>query len=161
MLRHKLLECETLFAIVFSSITISIATITAKISSIFVLNGTNFNTWKEINSFVLGCISLDTVLWKVQLLALTYESSFEAKRDYQCSNHMNLIMMKHNILEAFKEANVRWENAKKFLEQIYKCFTKNKNVETWTFLANVISLKYKGKGNMSYRKFKRVHYENV
>ena len=39
-------------------------------------------------------------------------------------------------------------NAKEFLEEIEKRFAKNKKTKTSTFLENLISMRYKGKGNI-------------
>ena len=40
------------------------------------------------------------------------------------------------------------KNAKKFLEEIKQRFAKNEKVETSTLLANLVSMKYKGKENI-------------
>ncbi|KAH1243205.1 hypothetical protein GmHk_07G020333 [Glycine max] len=40
------------------------------------------------------------------------------------------------------------QSAKKFLEEIEQCFAKNENAKTSNLLAKLISMKYKGKGNI-------------
>ena len=41
------------------------------------------------------------------------------------------------------------KNDTKFLKEIGQCFAKHKKAETSTLLANLVSMKYKGKGNIS------------
>lgn len=58
------------------------------------------------------------------------------------------MIMKRGIPEAFRGA-ITNDNiiASKFLEEIHNRFVKNDKAETSTLLANLISMKYKGKGN--------------
>ena len=62
---------------------------------------------------------------------------------------MSLMIIKRSILEAFKGAvSEKITKAKKFLAEIEKRFEKNDKVETSTLLQSLISIKYKGKGNI-------------
>ncbi|KAI3463620.1 hypothetical protein Pfo_020283 [Paulownia fortunei] len=100
---------------------------------------------------VLGCMDLDLALRIERPPTLTDESSSEAKRDlekWDCSNRMSLMIMKRSIPETFKGAMSEEDSAKKFLEYIEKRFAKNEKAETSTLLANLVSLRYKGKGNI-------------
>ena len=56
--------------------------------------------------------------------------------------------MLHSIPEALSGSITDKENAKKFLEEIEQCFTKNEKSETCRLMATLISMKYKGKGNI-------------
>ena len=56
--------------------------------------------------------------------------------------------MKRSIPETFRGSMSEEKNAKKFLEEIKQRFAKNEKVETSTLLANLVSMKYKGKGNI-------------
>ncbi|XP_060960794.1 uncharacterized protein LOC133031329 [Cannabis sativa] len=82
----------------------SAASISANINSIPMLNGTNFKDWKRNLLIVLGCMDLDHALRNEQPAPLTKESSHDDKREFERwdhSNCMSLMIMKHNILEAF------------------------------------------------------------
>ena len=100
---------------------------------------------------VLGCMDLDLALRIERPSILTDESFFEAKRDlekWDRSNRMSLMIMKCSIPETFRGAMSEEDSAKKFLEDIEKRFAKNEKAETSTLLANLVSLRYKGKGNI-------------
>ena len=57
--------------------------------------------------------------------------------------------MKCAILEAFRGTmSDKVTTDKEFLEEIKKRFSKNKKAETSMLLANLISMRYKGKGNI-------------
>ena len=82
----------------------------------------------------------------------TEQSSFTEKQEmkrWNRSNRMSLMIMKHAILEAFRGTmSEKIITAKEFLEEIEKWFVKNEKAETSTLLANLISMRYKGKGNI-------------
>ncbi|KAL5861220.1 hypothetical protein ACOSQ3_002530 [Xanthoceras sorbifolium] len=131
---------------------ISAATISANLNSIPMLNGTNFKNWKENVLIVLGCIDIDLALRIEQPPSLTDESSTEERKNFEKwdrSNRMSLMIMKRGIPEAFKGPESEGiTTAKEFLAEIEKRFVKNDKVETSTLLASLISMKYKGKGNI-------------
>ena len=101
---------------------------------------------------ILGVIDLDLVLRVKWSADLTNKSFFDDKRDMErcdCSNRMSHMIMKHDILEAFKGTiPEKVTTAKGFPEKIEKKFSKSEKVETSTLLANLISMRYKGKGNI-------------
>ena len=60
-----------------------------------------------------------------------------------------MMIMKKAILEAFRGTIFdKITNAKEFLDEIEKRFAKNEKAEISTLLANLISMKYKGKSNI-------------
>ena len=132
--------------------TASASTISANMNSIPMLNGTNFKDWKENVMIVLGCMDLDLVLRVGQPAALTDKSSPEEKRDFERrdrSNRMSLMITKQGIPKAFSGAVFdKVTTAKEFIEEIEKRFAKNVKAETSTLLADLISKRYKGKGNI-------------
>ena len=83
---------------------------------------------------------------------LTKDSSVEAKREFERwdrSNRMSLIIIKCDIPETFRGTVSREvNNAKEFLDDIEKLFVKNDKVETSTLLGSLVSMKYKGEGNI-------------
>nr|KAJ0221325.1 hypothetical protein LSAT_V11C200069580 [Lactuca sativa] len=94
---------------------------------------------------VLGCMDLDLAL-RIEQPILTATSSVENKRDaekWDRSNRMSLMIIKRGIPEAFRGANEQSINAKDFLAEIEQCFAKK-----MIRLKQMISMKYKGKGNI-------------
>ena len=68
---------------------------------------------------------------------------------WERSSHMTLMVIKCRILEAFKGAIFEGIiNAKEFLVEIEKQFTNNDKVETTHTFLHLITMKYKGKGNV-------------
>jgi len=61
---------------------------------------------------------------------------------------MCLMIMKCSILEVFWGFISEGQSAKKFLEEIEQYFAKNEKAKTSNLLAKLISMKYKGKGNI-------------
>ena len=65
------------------------------------------------------------------------------------SNCMSLMIMKCAIPKTFRSTiSDKVPTAKEFLEEIEKQFAKNEKAETSTLLANLISMRYKGKWNI-------------
>ncbi|XP_022862761.1 uncharacterized protein LOC111382947 [Olea europaea var. sylvestris] len=130
----------------------SATTISANVNSIPILNGTNFKNWKENILIVLGCMDLDLALRVEEPTPLTEESSPDERRNFERrdrSNRMSLMIIKHGIPEAFRGAvSEGITNAKEFLVEIEKRFVKNDKAEISTLLQSLISMKYKGKGNI-------------
>ena len=136
---------------VLFSVNTSASVISANVNSIPLLNGTNFKDWKENVSIVLGCMDLDLALRTDKPAALTAESTADQKRDFEKwdrSNRMCLMIMKRGIRESFRGSVSDEVTAKEFLEQIEKRFVKNDKAEISTTLLNLISIKYKGQGNI-------------
>ena len=101
---------------------------------------------------VLGVMDLDLALRVSSPTPLTVESSFDEKRDierWEKSNRMCLMIIKKAIQEAFRGTiSETIKTAKEFLEEIKNRFAKNEKSETNTLLANLISMRYKGNGNI-------------
>ncbi|XP_022880462.1 uncharacterized protein LOC111397696 [Olea europaea var. sylvestris] len=97
-------------------------------------------------------MDLDLALRVEEPTPLTEESSPDEKRNFERwarSNRMSLMIIKRGIPEAFRGAvSEGITNAKEFLVEIEKRFVKNDKAETSTLLQSLISMKYKGKGNL-------------
>ncbi|KAL3652409.1 hypothetical protein CASFOL_002090 [Castilleja foliolosa] len=130
----------------------SASTISANTSNIPVLNGNNFKDWKEGILITLGCMDLDLALRVEQPASLTVDSSFDDLKNYEKwerSNRLSLMIIKKGISEAFRGTiSDEVTLAKDFLAEIEKRFAKNDKAETSTLLASLISMKYKGKGDI-------------
>jgi hypothetical protein len=112
------------------------------------LNGMNFKSWKESVEIVLGCMDLDLSLREERPVA-TAENANEAKMEkWDRSNRMCLMMIKRSIPEMIRGSIAESESAKKFLEAVEKFFAKNDKAETSSTLSKLISMSYKGKGNI-------------
>ena len=62
---------------------------------------------------------------------------------------MSLVIIKHSIPKAFRGAIYEEiTDAKEFIVEIKKLFAKNDKAETNTLLLRLITMKYKGKGNV-------------
>ena len=115
------------------------------------LNGTNFKNWKENVMIVLGCMDLDLALREEQPAPLSEYSSNNDKKNmerWERSNRMSLMIMKRSIPETFRGSMSEEKNATKFLKEIEQRFAKNEKAETSTLLANLVSMRYKGNGNV-------------
>ncbi|XP_058724756.1 uncharacterized protein LOC131596185 [Vicia villosa] len=122
--------------------------IVAQINSIPMLNGMNFKSWKEFVEIVLGCMDLDLSLMEERPIA-TDENPNETKiKKRDRSNRMCLMVIKRSIPEVIRGSITESESVKKFLETIEQFFAKNDKVETNTTLSKLISMSYKGKGNI-------------
>ncbi|XP_042432677.1 uncharacterized protein LOC122019254 [Zingiber officinale] len=122
------------------------------VTNMSILNDTNFNDWKENILIVLGCMDLDLALQIEQPTAPTDTSSSEQRVKYEKwdhSNRMILMIIKRSIPEIFRgTVSNSVTQAKEYLDEIEKRFAKSDKVETSTILKSLISMKYKGKGNV-------------
>ena len=136
----------------FVLFTASVSIISANINSILMLNGTNFKDWKENILIVLSCMDLDLAFQIEQSVSLTDASSPDDRKNFEKwdrSNRMSLMIIKRGIPEAFRGAvSEKITKAKEFLAEIEKRFVKNDKAETSMLLQSLISMKYKGKGNI-------------
>jgi len=79
----------------------------------------------------------------------TLENLNEAKLDkWDRSNRMCLMIIKRSIPEMIRGLIAGSESAKGFLETVEKFFAKNDKVETSSVLSKLVSMSYKGKGNI-------------
>ena len=97
-------------------------------------------------------MALDLALRIEQPASLTTESSSDDRKNFEKwerSNRMSLMIIKHDISEAFRGAvSNEITLAKYFLVKIEKYFAKNDKAETSTLLASLIFMKYKEKENI-------------
>ncbi|RVW63854.1 Retrovirus-related Pol polyprotein from transposon TNT 1-94 [Vitis vinifera] len=85
----------------------STSSIFANVNNILVLNGINFNKWKERVIIVLGCLDLDYALREDCPPDLTSANIVEQRstmEKWEWSNRMSLMIMKHSIPEAIRGA---------------------------------------------------------
>ena len=124
------------------------ANVSAQLSMIPMLNGTNFKIWKENVEIVLGCMDLDLALRMERPTTTTEDPKTDQIEKWDRSNRMCLMIMKRSIPEAFRGSITESSNAKKFLIEIEQYFAKNEKAETSDALSKLVSMRYKGKGNI-------------
>ncbi|XP_022869960.1 uncharacterized protein LOC111389278 [Olea europaea var. sylvestris] len=97
-------------------------------------------------------MDLDLALQIEKPTPLTKESSPDEKRNskkWDLSNRKNLMIIKRGISKAFRGVVSKGiTKAKEFLAKIKKHFMKNDKAETSMLLQSLISMKYKGNGNI-------------
>ncbi|XP_075489531.1 uncharacterized protein LOC142528374 [Primulina tabacum] len=96
-------------------------------------------------------MDLDFALREERHVPLTEGGSADEKANmdkWDRSNRMSLMIMKRSIPETFWGSMSEEKVATKFLEEIEQRFAKNEKAETSTLLPNLVSMKYKGKGNI-------------
>ncbi|GMJ03451.1 hypothetical protein like AT5G53670 [Hibiscus trionum] len=116
------------------------------------LNGTNFKEWKRHLLIVLGCMDIDLALRQEQPTPLTADSTSDTNMDFERwdrSNRMSLVIVKHNIPEAFRGIeSEEITQTKSFLDDLEQRFAKYDKVEMTSLLTYLMSMKYKGQGNV-------------
>ena len=65
--------------------------------------------------------------------------------------------MKRSIPEAFRDSITEDSNAKQFLEDVQQFFAKNEKAEASNLLRKLVSMRYKGKGNIREHIMKMSH----
>ncbi|KAI9177667.1 hypothetical protein LWI28_017876 [Acer negundo] len=97
-------------------------------------------------------MDLDIALRSEQPASLTDAISLDERKNFEKwdrSNRMSLMIIKRGIPEAFRGAiSEEITKAKEFLAEIEKRFAKNDKAETSALLQSLVSMKYKGKGNI-------------
>nr|KYP63593.1 hypothetical protein KK1_018172 [Cajanus cajan] len=136
------------------SITVVVASavnLSTQINCIPMLNGTNFKVWKEAIEIILGCMDLALAL-RLEKPTPTPKNPNEdkvEKVEVNLENHrMCLMIMKRSVPEVFRDSIFESHNAKGFLDTIEKYFTSNEKADASSLLAKLISMRYKGKGNI-------------
>ncbi|CAM8917451.1 unnamed protein product [Rhodiola kirilowii] len=130
----------------------SATSVAANLNNIPILNGTNFEEWKENIKIFLGSMYLDLALREPKPIHLANSrSAFDRNhlRMWEHSNRLSLMIIHRGIPEFFKDiVPDEISSAKDYLAEFEKCFVENDKAKTSELLANLISMKYSGKGNV-------------
>ncbi|KAL9684180.1 hypothetical protein QQ045_021614 [Rhodiola kirilowii] len=130
----------------------SVTSVAANLNNIPVLNGTNFEEWKENIKIFLDSMYLDLALQESKPIHLANSgSAFDRNhlRMWEHSNRLSLMIIRRGILEAFSDiVPDEISSAKDYLAEFEKRFVENDKAKTSEFLANLISMKYSGNGNV-------------
>ncbi|KAK5826012.1 hypothetical protein PVK06_020915 [Gossypium arboreum] len=101
---------------------------------------------------MLGHMDIDLALRKEQLPPLIAASTLDAKMDVERWDHSNCMSLtdhEHNILEVFRGIESKEiTQAKGFLNEIEKHFSKSDKVEMKSLLTSLMSVKSKGQRNV-------------
>ena len=99
-------------------------------------------------------MDLDLALRMEQPSFFESDSSYEK---WERFNRLSLMIMRYAIPKTFRSIMSKKTNAREFLNDHEKRFAKNEKVETSTLLANLVSMKYKAKGNIREYILERSH----
>ncbi|CAM8908584.1 unnamed protein product [Rhodiola kirilowii] len=130
----------------------SATSVAANLNNIPMLNGTNFEEWKDNIKIFLGSMYLDLALREPKRSHLANSrSAFDRNhlRMWEHSNRLSLMIIHRGIPEAFRGiVPDEISSAKNYLAEFEKRFVENEKAKTSQFLANLISMNYSGKGNV-------------
>ncbi|CAM8895612.1 unnamed protein product [Rhodiola kirilowii] len=130
----------------------SATSVAANLNNIPMLNGTNFEEWKENIKIFLGSMYLDLALREPKPSHLANSrSAFDRDhlRIWMHSNMLSLMIIHRGIPEAFMGTVLdEISSAKAYLAEFEKRFVENDRAKTSELLANLISMKYSCKGNV-------------
>ncbi|CAM8883112.1 unnamed protein product [Rhodiola kirilowii] len=130
----------------------SSTSVAANLNNIVMLNGTNLKDWKENITILLGCMDLDLALREPKpdaITATSSESDQVYKGTWEHSNRLSLMIIHCDIPEVFRGiVTGEISSAKDYLAEFEKRFVENDKAKTSELLANLISVKYSGKGNV-------------
>ena len=127
---------------------VDFAQIFENLSSIPKWNGSNFKIFKESLEILLECMDLDLALRIDKPTSTKEQLSTTNIEKWELSNCMNLMIIRHSILESFRGSITESENAKKCFVEIEKYFAKNGKGEASNLLTNLTSMRYKDNGNI-------------
>lgn len=139
----------SIIIIVLYSVSIATAAnVSTQVNEIPMLNGKNFKIWKENVEIVLGCMELDLALRTTRPIATTDEPNEAKIEKWDRSNRISLLIIKRSIPEMFRGSITEKTDVKTFLDSVEQYFIKNEKSETSNLLASLVSMKYKGNGNV-------------
>ncbi|XP_055962341.1 uncharacterized protein LOC130015701 [Mercurialis annua] len=130
---------------------VNASSVTATINSIPMLSGSNFKTWKNKVTMVLGCMDLDLALREpcpTPLMDLSSSDELKKFERWDRSNRVSLMIMKNTIPETFLDTMSEEIDAKKFLDTLEERFTKSDKADTSASLRKLVSMRYKGNGSI-------------
>ncbi|GAV86943.1 hypothetical protein CFOL_v3_30369 [Cephalotus follicularis] len=126
---------------------LSSSVISGYLSGVKPLNGTNFLTWKEKISIVLGVMDLDHGLRIDAPTAITAQNTIEQKAAYEKwerSNCMSLMIMKSSISVAIRGAIPNSNDAKTNLASVEEQFNGSSKAQTSTLIMKMLTTRYNG-----------------
>ncbi|XP_039137099.1 uncharacterized protein LOC120274626 [Dioscorea cayenensis subsp. rotundata] len=129
----------------------SVGNVSATLSGVTVLSGTNFKTWKNKVTLLLGCMDLDHALREPCPATLTDQSSLEDRRVFERwerSNRIGLIIIKNTIPETFLDTMSEENDVRHFLDTLEERFIRSDKAEMSAVLRKLVSMRYKGDGNI-------------
>ncbi|CAM8967634.1 unnamed protein product [Rhodiola kirilowii] len=130
----------------------SATSVAANLNNIPMLNGTNFEEWKENIKFFLGSMYLDLALREPKSIHLiNSRSAFDRYhlRMWEHSNRLSLMIIHRDIPEAFRGIMPdEISSVKDYIAEFKKRFIENDKAKTSQLLANLISMKYSSNGNV-------------
>ncbi|XP_043699954.1 uncharacterized protein LOC122650619 [Telopea speciosissima] len=136
---------------------------TSQLSSIKVLNGSNFEEWKDSLIITLGIMRLDFALRVDEPTKPTADSDTATKAVYEKweeSNRLCLLIMQHTMDKQIKKSVPATEKAKDFLVVVSKKFTKHDKAEKGTYIEWFTNTQYDGTSGVRNHILKMTNYAN-
>ncbi|XP_043705513.1 uncharacterized protein LOC122655380 [Telopea speciosissima] len=136
---------------------------TSQLSSIKVLNGSNFEEWKDSLIITLGIMRLDFALRVDEPTKPTTDSDTAAKTLYEKweeSNRLCLLIMQLTMDNMIKKSVPATEKAKDFLVAVNKKFPKHDKAEKDTYMEWFTNTEYDGTSGVRNHILKMTNYAN-
>ncbi|XP_026409391.1 uncharacterized protein LOC113304476 [Papaver somniferum] len=115
------------------------------------LSGSNFKKWKSQLDIVLGCMEYDIALTE-EIPAIPETNEPEPVRikynKWVRANRMALMIIKSSISDVIRGGIPTKDTAKELMKEISNQFTGSSKALQFTYLTQLISLKYDGHGNV-------------
>jgi gag-polypeptide of LTR copia-type len=138
---------------IFPEFHAALNSVSAQISRITPLNGTNFSTWKEQIKIYLCVLEIDQALRVDKPVALTNKSSADDKANFakwERSNRISLMIMKNTITSAIrgciseKDAESNTFTAKEYLVFVEEQFKSISKTNASALIMKMLTFKYNG-----------------
>ncbi|KAH7841940.1 hypothetical protein Vadar_026323 [Vaccinium darrowii] len=146
-----------------SSLTAFDPGLSLQLSAIKILSGTNYEDWKESLKVNLAIMNLDLAIREEEPPKPTAKSYAEEKAYHERWEHFNrtcLMIMKYTMDKSIEQSVPDNENAKAYLADIGKQFTKFDKAEKATYMQLLTSTKYDGFSSVREHIMKLTHYFN-
>ncbi|GAV84021.1 UBN2 domain-containing protein [Cephalotus follicularis] len=120
-------------------------------SSIEVLNGSNYRKWRQDLDILLGILDLDLAFREERPELPAEDSSHEEKAKYdkwEGANRMCLMVMCRTMSEAICGGVPESENASQFLESVKEKLVESEKAKSGTLMTSLTNMHYDGNGNV-------------
>ncbi|XP_059669162.1 uncharacterized protein LOC132314303 [Cornus florida] len=125
--------------------------VNSHVSSVPILNGTNFSQWNKQVQFNLGVLDLDLTFQIEKPIAITGESSEEEKslhKVWEKSNRLSIMFMRMTITNNIKITLPKTDSAKEYLKNIEECFRIADKTLAGKSMANLTTIRFDGTRSM-------------
>nr|KYP60045.1 hypothetical protein KK1_015493 [Cajanus cajan] len=139
------------------------ASLPMQLTSVKILNGTNFEDWKESLDLYLAITNMDLSLREEEPTALTPESIVAQKdshEKWENSNRVCLMVMKYTMEKSIRQSIPENDKAKDFLRSVGEKFKTFDKAQKGQYLSLLEKTKYDGVSGVREHMMKLLHYYN-